>query len=350
MAHTDKLLSLVDQFPQAFSDAQETPASFKEGEAQPEVASRGQNSEQSNDRTTSQQIAAPNNSEPLQAHFLSLMQEFPQAFTDPSEAVPTSSQSGTNEPSDSQTDTSSSLSESATSAPEEISQATGSTSSTNREDTQTPPAPSLPPGDYDQALQRKVSTFTWGEVQIFLAYNQEGLRSIWVTVGKSGTEVQSLCEAISRLINLLLEKQVPIPEICRQIRGIRGADSEGLGPNRILGLADLVGKVLHEAPEQLTPAGTVEPSKIEVQTSGISTHKPITASTSTDESNSSTQPSTTLRQEALSTTTPQTAEGWSIPEVGTLTAMLCPECSAELHHMNGCSGGACPVCGYSSCS
>ncbi|MEM9136316.1 MAG: hypothetical protein AAGB01_03045, partial [Cyanobacteria bacterium P01_F01_bin.42] len=31
-------------------------------------------------------------------------------------------------------------------------------------------------------------------------------------------------------------------------------------------------------------------------------------------------------------------------------ASLCPECDAELQQINGCSGGACLVCGYSSCS
>lgn len=347
MAQTDKLLSLVDQFPQAFADAQETSASFQEGEAQQEVAIKAEQSENSLHHTSSQQNS---NSEPLQAHFLALMQEFPHAFIDPSEPIPTSSPSETTGTSDSQATEKSSPEESAASTEKKTTVTPGSTLSTATAEFS---RPSAPPAGYDQALQRNISTFTWGEVQVFFTYSQEGLQSIWVTVGKSGTEVQSLCEALSRLINLLLEQQVSIPEICRQIRGIRGADSEGLGPNRILGLADLVGKALQEAPERLFPVSTLDTSRIGSRTSDVPQDEHLDDSTSSiGEKSHSTQHETehtNLSQETPLSSTQATTD-WSIPEEGNLTAMLCPECSAELHHMNGCSGGACPVCGYSSCS
>ncbi|MGF1602860.1 MAG: hypothetical protein ACFCU8_12705 [Thermosynechococcaceae cyanobacterium] len=219
--------------------------------------------------------------------------------------------------------------------------------------------------DYDRALQRHIQTFTWGEVLVYFTYRNDRLRSMWVTVGKSGTEVQSLCEAIARLINLLLSKQVPIAEICHQIRGIRGADSEGLGPHRILGLADLIGKALQEAPETLTTDLTaphhneVEPETEDGEIASSSSSSlatanataldaPIAASTEDLGPSLETHPLATAAPVPEAPTTDQ-ASTWAIPEQN-LVAMLCPECGAELQHMNGCSGGACPVCGFSSCS
>jgi hypothetical protein len=275
--------------------------------------------------------------QPLQPHFLALVQEFPQAFADPvdpSEAA--------------QSSTSSAAAAQAAPASEETSAALEQPSTLSLRAAADSIAVSTPTGEYDHALQRRISTFTWGEVQIYLTYNQQSLCSIWVTVGKSGTEVQSLCEAISRLINLLLSQQVPIPDICRQIRGIRGADSEGLGPNRILGLADLVGKALQEAPERLSFVSTADTTVAHEADQSKSTRLggteiPVTYTSDSTLSEGSIHPSPALETDTI-------AAAWAIPDQENLTAMLCPECSAELHHMNGCSGGACPVCGYSSCS
>ncbi|WP_146242389.1 TSCPD domain-containing protein [Acaryochloris thomasi] len=372
MAHTDKLLSLADQFPQAFSDtikpltppeaqnssqtSQEETLVVDPSSSESAVSTDSQTSDieaggatpepTAEDRQPFQQSTL---SQPFPTQFLALMQEFPHAFADTSEA-----------PRPSNDEPSGAVSLSAeTAADSDGSEQRNAIGATSEPSLST--ASSLPPGDYDQALQRHISTFTWGEVQIFLTYSPQELRSIWVTVGKSGTEVQSLCEAISRLINLLLEKQTPIPEICRQIRGIRGADSEGLGPNRILGLADLIGKALHEAPARLSPASAADANEASTLTpdhSGDITHEsasinsspaqsePVTATNASPSGNGT--PTVPLSLPAVEVL--QTAATWSIPEVGNLTAMLCPECSAELHHMNGCSGGACPVCGYSSCS
>lgn len=165
---------------------------------------------------------------------------------------------------------------------------------------------------YTLALERVANTQGWGKVKFTLSYENNKLSKLGVTVGKSGTEVQSLCEAISVLINQLLKANTDIPSICHGIRGIRGADSEGLGPNRFLGLVDLIGKVLQEAPA-IYPGGAQPDIKPDP--------KPVAVNT----------------------------QFWPITEAQK-TTQLCPECGAELHQMNGCSGGACAVCGYSSCS
>ena len=201
------------------------------------------------------------------------------------------------------------------------------------------------PAGHTQALHRRLTTIGWGQIDVYLSYGESRLQSIWIAVGKSGTEVHSLCEAIARLINLLLAQQVPIPEITRQIRGIRGADSEGFGPHRILGLADLMGKVLQEAPDNLgapLPSTQVEPTDVFVDEIGEGAIvSPELAAAPLAAPSSATDSTSITSSEAFT---------WASMPEDSQTASLCPECGAELQVMNGCSGGACNVCGYSSCS
>jgi hypothetical protein len=156
-------------------------------------------------------------------------------------------------------------------------------------------------------------------------------------VGKSGTEVQSLCEAICRLTNLLLAHQVPIPEIVQQLRGIRGADSEGLGPHRILGLADTIGKILQEAPAALA-SSDITP----VQAVAATPAQEVIAPESTQHANN--------KQSAVKENSAVLSPSLLELSDNNHRMSLCPECGSELQAMNGCSGGACQVCGYSSCS
>jgi hypothetical protein len=290
MANTGTLLSFTTAFPEAFADPEAARPALE----------------------TSPKQAVSNN--PRIQALLTLASEFPEAFVDPD--LPVAPVATASE---------------ATAQPEQQVLAEASAVPLFSE--------SLPAG-YELSLNRTISTFTWGQIEAHLSYSAAGLASLWLVVGKSGTEIQSLCEAICRLTNLLLAHQVPVAEITRQLRGIRGADSEGLGPHRILGLADLIGKVLQEAP--VTISGVVAPVSA-VQTATAPAQVPIEA-------------------EAVHTVDSQT----SISQVKTGSELLsqsflnlsdnnhrmslCPECGSELQAMNGCSGGACQVCGFSSCS
>jgi hypothetical protein len=294
MAHTEDLLRLVSEFPRAFADPEENKHLQSELERIPQT----QNQDSITDTKTQQ--------------LLQLITEFPVAFADPE--APDDSQSESLMPLDS------------------VSPATSESSVEPVAASHT--AVEGVPAGYTYALRRRVQTLTWGQVDFHLVYGGNGLEEIWLTVGKSGTEVQSLGEATCRLINLLLLNGVPIPKIVREIRGIRGADSEGLGPNRILGLADLIGKVLQEAPEQY---GTAQAFHLERRITDSSASIP--------------------QVESVSAPTPQPVEAMhelpmlsQISSAATAGSALCPECGAELQQINGCKGGACVVCGYSSCS
>lgn len=270
MAQIEDLMRLTTEFSDAFAD--------------PEAAQPGAKLAKDSTTDRAQQL-------------LELIEEFPQAFADP-EALQDQKEVATAEPE-------------ATSAPVA---------------SQTAPNPSVPAG-YTPALRRRVQTMGWGAIDFTLTYGEQGLSELWITVGKSGTEVQSLCEAIARLINLLLAQRVPIPTIVREIRGIRGADSEGLGPHRFLGLADLIGKVMQEAPSAWGTQGVAEP----VPVSEAVELEPERPAPETAELNGA--------------NTGNLLSDWSAD-----SASLCPDCGAELQQANGCKGGACLVCGYSSCS
>jgi hypothetical protein len=291
MANTETLLSFTNAFPEAFADPEA---------ARPVLETAPKQTVSNNPR--------------IQA-LLTLASEFPEAFVDPDLPVAPVA-----------------IASEATAQPEQPILAEASAVPLFSE--------SLPAG-YELSLNRTVSTFTWGQIEVHLSYSAAGLASLWLVAGKSGTEIQSLCEAICRLTNLLLVHQVPVAEITRQLRGIRGADSEGLGPHRILGLADMIGKVLQEAPATIS-GGVVAPVSV-VQTSSAPVQVPVEAEAVLTVDSHAAISQVKTGSELLSQSLLNLSDN-------NHRMSLCPECGSELQAMNGCSGGACQVCGFSSCS
>lgn len=313
MAQTTDLLSLVDEFPIAFLDPESQ-----------DTLSAGNS------------VVSPISSDPAgrTQRLLQLMDEFAPAFADP-ESAPSPKLSAA----ETQTKPM------AVGVAQALSVGRSKTIASPAAATTGPVVPqATAPAGYTHALHRQLHTISWGQIEAYLKYGDCRLQSIWIAVGKSGTEVQSLCEAIARLINLLLARQAPIPEIVREIRGIRGADSEGFGPNRVLGLADLIGKVLQEAPVSLVMNQTALPAET-LDGGALVSNQPSALTTPEVAIAASTENVTQSEPTASSA-----AYTWaSIPDESQ-AASLCPECGAELQVMNGCSGGACHICGYSSCS
>ncbi|MDO8472001.1 MAG: adenosylcobalamin-dependent ribonucleoside-diphosphate reductase [bacterium] len=89
---------------------------------------------------------------------------------------------------------------------------------------------------------------------------------VFTRVGKAGSDVNAMTDAMGRLISLVLRlksavaPKARVTEIVKQMRGIGGADSRGFGKNRILSVPDAVAIAMLE--EYLaTPATGVEPSE-----------------------------------------------------------------------------------------
>ncbi|MCM1983415.1 TSCPD domain-containing protein [Lyngbya confervoides] len=327
MAYTVELLALIEAFPDAFLEPEQNPKPSRS------LMTREEDLDDHGD-------------------LLALIREFPAAFQDPKDVERGQSASAQSASAQSASAQSASVQSPSTQSPSAQSPSAQSPRDKTAIADLTEESAHLaaaPPG-YGLALHRQISTLGWGQIEVFLNYGSSGLRSIWMTVGKSGTEVQSLCEAIARLVNLLLEQRVPASEIVRQIRGIRGGDSEGLGPHRFLGLADLIGKVLQEAPQQgPNPLGEV--SRGNASNPEASSHPivdlPPVAGVSAESPVS--PPPQVATVPPVSPPTAGDSLGLMLLDNSAL-ASLCPDCGAELQQVNGCSGGACVVCGYSSCS
>lgn len=87
----------------------------------------------------------------------------------------------------------------------------------------------------------------------FITVNQDATGNpfeVFITIGKAGSEVAALAEALGRMISTTLRFGNHLPamerakEIVEQLRGIGGGRSVGFGPNKIRSLPDAVAKAL----------------------------------------------------------------------------------------------------------
>jgi ribonucleoside-diphosphate reductase alpha chain len=82
---------------------------------------------------------------------------------------------------------------------------------------------------------------------------------VFILLGRAGSEVQSFCEALGRVISLYLRSDgtaTPaerLQAVADQLVGIGGANQVGWGPDRVLSVIDAVGQVL-AAQRTATPA------------------------------------------------------------------------------------------------
>jgi ribonucleoside-diphosphate reductase alpha chain len=89
-----------------------------------------------------------------------------------------------------------------------------------------------------------------GKVNITLNWDEDGLLEVFVNVGKAGSDVAALAEALGRLISLHLRIDSPLTqderaaEVARQLASIGGSTSIGFGQNRVRSLPDAVARAL----------------------------------------------------------------------------------------------------------
>jgi ribonucleoside-diphosphate reductase alpha chain len=154
----------------------------------------------------------------------------------------------------------------------------------------------------------------------FITINENGGEQpfeAFINTAKAGSETAAVSEAIGRLISYILRMSSPtkqtdrLREVVRQLMGIGGGRSLGLGPNRVRSLPDGIGQVLDMYLRQKVGALPV----IEEKPGGNGGHQ-------------------TLEEEAL----------LHKMKIGD----LCPECGeAAVVNEEGCR--KCYACGYSEC-
>ena len=160
-----------------------------------------------------------------------------------------------------------------------------------------------------------------GTAFITLNENGEGQPfEVFLNVGKAGSDIAAVAEAIGRLISLLLRLPSPVPpaerlrQVVDQLQGIGGGRALGFGPERVRSLPDGIARVLAE---YLAERGLEIPAA------------PVPA----------VQPALPLSEPH-----PGREEPEAIGPVGD----LCPQCGeATLLEQEGCR--TCYNCGYSEC-
>ncbi len=187
-----------------------------------------------------------------------------------------------------------------------------------------------------------------GKVNITMNSDQSGLLEVFVNVGKAGSDIAALAEALGRLISLHLRVDSPLSpnerarEIADQLRGIGGSRAVGFGPNQIRSLPDAVARALEmhleehpgQAPASPSPSPSATPSTAEPQRI-MEAEQPHAASHG---------PANGVAN--------GTSGGTLLPQGGLVsyrvTGNLCPQCgSTTLVYEEGCK--KCYSCGYSEC-
>src|SRR6266480_1209224 len=172
-----------------------------------------------------------------------------------------------------------------------------------------------------------------GKINVTINSDEHGPLEVFVNVGKAGSDIAALAEALGRLISLNLRVLSPLSqtdrakEIAHQLRSIGGSRSVGFGMQQVRSLPDAVARALEMHLETLEKQGT------EQQTANTSL-----SATGKDEANGSDNPTNALP----SATNPLSLSHLSI------TGNLCPQCGCNtMVYEEGCR--KCYNCGHSEC-
>ncbi|MDI3298774.1 MAG: ribonucleoside-diphosphate reductase, adenosylcobalamin-dependent, partial [Bacillota bacterium] len=142
---------------------------------------------------------------------------------------------------------------------------------------------------------------------------------LFTQIGKAGSDVSALTEALARLISLALRSGVDPDAVAEQLIGIGGSQSVGFGPYRIRSVPDALGRIL---------AGTWPDGHAGDQEAGSSSPEaPLRAP-------SPSAPEAGGRENGRRPRSPKDID-------------LCPVCGAIAVHQDGCV--KCLECGFSSC-
>src|SRR5256886_3726328 len=178
-----------------------------------------------------------------------------------------------------------------------------------------------------QGYTRQVSA-PEGKINVTINSDDHGPLEVFVNVGKAGSDIAALAEALGRLISLNLRVLSPLSqtdrakEIAEQLRGIGGSRSVGFGMQQVRSLPDAVARALEMHLEALE----AEQEEVDKPASGT-------------DSNTSNNGNEAHVEDA---TPPLSLTHLSV------TGNLCPKCGCNtLVYEEGCR--KCYSCGHSEC-
>ena len=172
-----------------------------------------------------------------------------------------------------------------------------------------------------------------GKVNVTINSDDQGPFELFVNVGRAGSDIAALSEALGRLISLNLQLLSPLSqtdraqEITNQLRGIGGSRTVGFGVQQVRSLPDAVARALEIHLETLQAAQSEE------------TAPPATI----------TQPAALPKEASNGSSNGTHAVASVNNDVSSLkvTGNLCPECGNTMVYEEGCR--KCYSCGHSEC-
>jgi len=176
---------------------------------------------------------------------------------------------------------------------------------------------------------------------------------VFITVGKSGSDVAAMADALGRMISLnlrlngALSSRERIKQVVAQLVGIGGAKSIGFGENRVRSLPDGIAKVLSTHFSFKVNGIVEDKQKLNGHSNGLNGN-----GVSTETNGHSELPEESVKEEIvkLEQLSLQTSGGDLSATEGLSTGLfdICPECgAASLAYEEGCR--KCYACGHSEC-
>ena len=157
---------------------------------------------------------------------------------------------------------------------------------------------------------------------------------VFINIGKGGTDISAMAEAMGRLISLVFRINAPVSgeervrSVLYQLGGIGGRSSTGFGKEKVLSLPDALAKVLGAHFNVTATNGTYKVNGHANSNAELNGNNHIEESEHTEEK-----------------ITPLPAQ---LMMQSTTHLDICPDCGdASLAHEEGCK--KCYSCGYSEC-
>ena len=176
-----------------------------------------------------------------------------------------------------------------------------------------------------------------GKVNVTLNSDDDGVLEVFINIGKAGSDVAALAEALGRLISVHLQIDSSLTqneradEVAHQLRSIGGSTSIGFGENRVRSLPDAVGRALELHIARLT--GKTVDEEAPVAGAGVAHSANGVTPVALAANGASTQTSVPMLEPRKRITT---------------NGNLCPQCgNSTMYYEEGCK--KCVSCGYSEC-
>ncbi len=208
-----------------------------------------------------------------------------------------------------------------------------------------------------------------GTVNITINSDGDGPLELFINVGRAGSDIAALAEALGRLISLQLRlpstmsQEERLRQVANQLRGIGGSRSVGFGKDRIHSLPDAVARTIYRHLEE-HPAAPPAAASVPAAQLALPVADSLPSAVSSAPSGTPASPASSgaaaasAPTSAAATITSPAANGVN-GHTGTialtpatppiLTGNLCPQCGSGGSYVyeEGCR--KCHNCGYSEC-